>query len=463
MAAPPEEPASPIRSGSLAGAVANLRWLLGSRGVNAIVSIFYIAILTRSLGPEGFGLFALITGTAAATVTVISFQTWQIIVRYGTAHLHSGDGERLARLIKGTLALDIAGALIGVALAAAAALALGPAFGWSAEVQRDTFLFTCVTLLAMRSTPIGILRLHDRFAAAAFADTAMPFVRLAGALAVLAAGPSVRGYLIAWAAAELASALAFWVFALRAARGTPWRAGRLSLRALREDNPGIVHFAAITNSAQTLTLATRQAPVLLVGLFATPAAAGGYRLAHQLGRALAKGAQMFARALFPEMMRIRAADGDAADFGPMIARIVRTAAIGGGALLLVMLVAGRELLGLVAGPEFAAAYPLLLLLGAAAIVDFVGVAFEPALVASGQAGRSLRVQLLAATALVGLMVLLIPAWGALGAAAAVLAGSILTFALMAFAVRRILRRPASPEERDVAEALAADPPRGHGH
>jgi O-antigen/teichoic acid export membrane protein len=457
------EAPQPLRSGSLGGALANLRWLLGSRGVNAILSLFYIAIVTRSLGAAGFGQFALVTGTGGAIVTIISFQTWQIIVRYGTEHLHAGRPDRLARLLKGALALDAAGALLGSLIAVAAVAALAPAFGWSPDMRRDTFLFCCAALLSMRSTPTGILRLHDRFAAAAFADIALPVVRLAGAGLVLAAGPSVRGFLIAWAAAELASSIAFWISAARVARGLPWRRAPLSLPALRADNPGILHFAAITNSAQTLTLATRQLPVLLVGFFASPAAAGAYRLAHQLGRAMARVSQLFARALFPELMRIRTAAGSSAGFGPMVARIVRTAAIGGGLLLLLLLLAGRPLLELVAGPEFAAAYPLLLLLGAAAVVDLIGVAFEPALIASGQAGRSFRVQLVAAATLIGLMVVLIPRVGTIGAAAAVLAGSLLGFALMAVAVRRVLRRRPDAEEAALAASLEAHPPRHNDH
>ena len=46
--------------------IANTGWLLGGKGFGGILSLFYLAILTRTLGVAGFGQFALITGTAQA-------------------------------------------------------------------------------------------------------------------------------------------------------------------------------------------------------------------------------------------------------------------------------------------------------------------------------------------------------------------------------------------------------------
>ena len=38
----------------------NIGWLLGGRGFNAVMSLVYLAIATRTLGLEGFGYFAII-------------------------------------------------------------------------------------------------------------------------------------------------------------------------------------------------------------------------------------------------------------------------------------------------------------------------------------------------------------------------------------------------------------------
>lgn len=444
----------PLRTGSLGAALLNLRWLLGSKGLAAVLSLIYLAIVTRSLGPAGFGHFALVTGIAQTVLAFVSFQSWQIIVRFGTAHLHRHDAPALARLLKSTFLLDVGGAVVGAALAALAIELVGPHFGWTAEARRDAILFCIVVLLAVRWTAIGVLRLYDKFAAGALGDAMLPIVRLAGSIVVVAAEPSIQGFLIAWAVSEIAASLLYSVLAFRAAKNLPWRDGRLSLAALRTENPGIFRFAAATNGSETVSLAARQLPMLMVGYFASPMAAGHYRLAHQLGRALARVSQLFARALLPELMRIHIVAGSAAGFGPMLGRIVRTAAIGGVALMLLMLVIGKPALVLVAGPEFAGAYPLLLLLGTAAVIEVVAVAFEPALLASGRAGVAFRVQATAAAAMIALMLLLIPRLGTIGAASAVLVGSLISTVLLGLAVKRALAAGA----RDAPEAMQGEPP-----
>lgn len=449
----------PARSGSLAAILTNIGWLLGGRGVSAVLSLIYIAVITRTLGPAGFGQFALIIGIAQSLTALVGFQTWQIMVRFGMAHLHEGRPEALARLTKACLLLDVGGALIGSLLALAAVGLLGPQFGWPPEVRRDALIFCAVSLVAVRSTPVGILRLHDRFNVAAYADTVLPIVRLGGALTVWAMVASVQGFLIAWAVAEFLSAVAFWWFAVGTIRGLPWRRSRLDWAMLRAENPGLLSFAGVTNAGQTFALASRQLPVLLVGLYVTPAAAGGFRLAYQLGQALAKVSQLGARALFPELMRARTISGDSDHFARLLIRSIKLAAVAGAVILAVLLLAGKPLLGLIAGEAFLPAYPLLLLLGTAAVIDLVGVGFDPALIASGRAWLSFRIQLTVAVVMVGSLFLLIQLWGAAGAGIAVLAGSLLGFCLLGIATYRAIRRrdpPVTPADAAMLEGAEED-------
>ena len=457
---PPRKPRkSRATAGSFGAIVANVGWLLGGKGVGAVLSLIYLAVVTRTLGLAGFGQFTLVVGTAQAITTIVGFQTWQIIVRYGMAPLHEGRGDDLVRLIKGCLLVDFGGALLGGLMAVIAVTLLGPHFGWSDELSRRALLFCFVTLIAVRSTTVGILRLYDRFGLAAMMDMVMPFARLGGAVAVWLTVGTVEAFLLAWMLAELASGAAYWIAAMSASRGLPWRSSRFSWKRLFAENPGIASLAGTTNASSTFALASRQVAVLLVGFFVTPAAAGGFRLAHQLGNALAKLSQLFSRALFPELMRARALSADPDHFMRLLGRSVRVAALGGALIFVLLLTIGKPMLGLVGGREFAGAYPLLLLLGTAAVADLMGVAFEPALIAMGRAGTSFRIQLVTAVLLVVSLVLLLQNYGTIGAAAAVLGGSILGFSLMALATyRAISRRDPVVKEADavIIEGRSAD-------
>src|SRR3546814_12814764 len=68
-------------------------------------------------------------------------------------------------------------------LAALATFLLGPYFGWSRELSLQALAYCAVILLTIRSTPIGILRLFDRFDAGALAETMIPIGRMIGATA----------------------------------------------------------------------------------------------------------------------------------------------------------------------------------------------------------------------------------------------------------------------------------------
>ena len=69
------------------------------------------------------------------------------------------------------------------------------------------FGYCLVSLLSIRTTPLGLLRLRFRFGLATAAETVQPLVRAVGAGLAVVFMPSVLGFVIAWAAAEVAVAL----------------------------------------------------------------------------------------------------------------------------------------------------------------------------------------------------------------------------------------------------------------
>jgi O-antigen/teichoic acid export membrane protein len=432
------------RSGTLGRIIENAVWLLGGKAVGAILSLIYLGMATRSLGPDQFGQFVLILGTGQTVSAIVTFSTWQVVVNYGMPHLHSGDRNALGRVLAFCVALDFGAALLGCVLATIGVLLLSPALGWDATLARDALLFCFVVLLSFRSTAIGILRLHDRFGLAAAADSVTPVVRLIGALiVVLAFHPSVSGFLIAWAAAELLTAAAHWVLALREARGALDPAHWRGLLTAGRDNPGLWRFAAITNMGTTLNALGKQFSVLLVGLVAGPAAAGGYRLAFQLGRALAKLSDLMSRSAFAELARVHIAH--TADQLRKLFRHATRFSIAAALLIIVLLLTiGQPALVLVAGEHYRAAYPLLLMLGTAAALDLGGSSFEPALMATGRAATAFRLRIATTVLQAILLAALLPTWGVTGAAVATLLSSALGLLLFGIVAWRFIYRP--PEQ-----------------
>ena len=401
-------------------ALTNTGWLMGARGINGVLSLGYLALATRALGLEGFGQFVLVTAFAQALSGVVSFQTWQAVVRWGQRR------ERVADAIGFAVALDLLSWAAGAA-AAGALLAFGG--DWlpvPREMRREAFGLTVVWLLTYRSTPTGILRLHDRYAKAAVADSVTSIVRLAGAVVAWLVSPTIGAFLLVWAIAEFATAAAYWRFALGCETISP---RTISLTRLPRGEKDAWGFVWGTGLSGTLLIASRQLIVLLVGALGGAAMAAIYRVAAQLGEGLLKLAQALLRGTYPELVR----DPDKARH--IAARIGKIALFTGVAAVVLAALAGHWLIVVIAGREYAAAYVPMIVLSAAAAIELAGATLEALLVSRGHALRNFLLRAVPTVLAVGALPLLVPRAGAEGAAAAVLAASLLTVAGLLWANR----------------------------
>jgi O-antigen/teichoic acid export membrane protein len=386
---------------------------MGARGINAVLSLGYLALATRALGLEGFGKFVLAVSFAQAVTGLASFQTWQAVVRWG----HDRDDP--ADAVGFALALDLVTVVAGTI---GAGLLLWFAGDWlpvPPALRHEAFWLTVVTLIAVRSTPTGILRLHDRYALAATADSVTPVVRLIGAVGVFLLAPTSAAFVIVWGVAELATAFAYWRFALRSG---PLPLRKISLRRLPRAEKDAWRFVWGTGLSGALLIASRQFIVLLVGALGGPALAGIYRVAAQLGEGLLKLAQALLRATYPELVR----DPEAAR--EIAARIARIAVITGVVTLAFGALAGHWVIIVIAGREYLAAYGPMLILAAAAAIELAGAPLEALLVARGRALTNFLLRAVPTLLALVALPLAVARGGASGAAAAVLVASSLSVA-----------------------------------
>lgn len=424
---------------ALAAAARNLGWLLASSGFRAVCSLIYLAICARVLGLEDFGRFALINSAAQALALIVGFQTWQIVVQFGVAHQARGDDGAFYRLLRACAVLDIYSAIVGCALGAWILLTWGHDMGIRPGLMRDTMIFLVVQLVTIRSMPLGLLRLKDRFSLAAVADSVTPLMRLVGAVFVAAVVPTVKGFLYAWMVAELLTAVAYWVIVARTEDLGAIRRARAPTRTILAENPNLMRFALSSNLTSTLSLSGKQLPLLLVGGTIGTQAAGAFRLAAQLAQAMAKLSQLLTRAAFPEIVRaIR--DASARAITRMLGRMLLISA--GAALVILALIAllGQWLLIIVGGPEFGGAYPVLLWLGAAGCLDLATVGFEPVLMALHRSFTALLIRMVSVAVMVAAALSLMHAYGAVGAAMAVFAGSLVTAIILSVVTFAVARR-----------------------
>lgn len=412
----------------------NIGWLLGGRGFNAVLSLAYLALATRTLGLEGFGYFALIVALGQAVTGLANFQTWQFVVRWGA----NGDGPADATGF--AMALDMLSVVLG---AVVAAVLVSTAPLWLPLPQDLLWLafgYCMVSVLSIRSTPTGLLRLRFQYGTATAAEAVQPAIRATGAVLAVLFLPTVAGFIMAWAAAEVAVALSLWFAATRHERVD---FSRISLRRIPRAHRDAWRFVWSTNLSGSLNVAGKQVMILMVGSIGGEALAGGFRVASQLGQALVQMAQAVSKAIYPELIHAR--DEALA----MARRMANIALIGGALAVLVALFFGRWGLDLVAGAEFEGFYWAMVILAIAGAVELVGASLESLLVAAGKAHTAFIVRAVPTLLALVLLDAAIDWNGAKGAAFAVLGSS--SLAVIGFYVAmlnlqqiRIMVEPSAP-------------------
>lgn len=412
--------------------VRNSGWLFSAKGIGAVLSIFYLAILTRSLGVAGFGTFIVIISLAQLAAGLLRPQTWQSVVHYGQPALARDDRARFDAIVTANLLAEFAGGAL-LLLAVLIALLAGQPAGWSEAERQGVLIYSALLALAPRSTPTGILRCHDRFRDGALGDVVIPVVRFGGCILVASIGGGMTGYLIVWGLSDCAAAALLWFQALRQ------RCYRPSRHMVFGDGYGRFLFA--THAAALLTNVRERGVILLVALLVNDRAAGLFRLADQLANSLTRLTEIFSRPIFAELSRaFGAAQPDQRGIRRLFFRALRWAGMGGLILFAGLYFGGEWLIALMSGTAYLPAYPLLVLLGAATSLMLTALALEPLLQAGGQAGRLLGIRLGTTILLFGTLLLVLPAYGSIGGAWVMLAAAFLSVAAMLVAALRLLAR-----------------------
>jgi O-antigen/teichoic acid export membrane protein len=425
---------------------ANMGWLLGGRGFNALLSLVYLAIAARTLGADGFGYMALIIALGQAVTGFSSFQTWQFIVRWGADPENPGvDIERAREATGFAVALDLLSFAGGTVASAVLVLTAPLWLDVPPDLMWLTFWYCVISVATIRTTPTGMLRLHDEYGRATWAEAVQPVIRAAGAGLAWWLMPTVTGFILAFAASEVGTALALW---LVAARVQPVSAASISLKAIPARYDGVWRFVVSTNLSSSLAVAGKQVMILLVGTFGGAYLAGGFRIANQLGVALIALAQTISKAILPELVQSR-------DNAVAIARrMANIAAIAGTAAVVTAILFGRPGLALIAGEEFTGFYWAMIILSIAGAVELVGASLESLLISAGKAHVAFLVRLVP-TILALLMLEMAIEWkGAQGASFAVLGSSLLAVVGFYIAIVNLkqFRLVVEPEEQGTGPA-----------
>ena len=421
--------------------VANAGMLLGGRSVNALLGLAFMAIAARALGVTELGVLVLIQAFGQFLGEVVKFQSWQTLLHFGAQPFAEGRTREFQQVLRLTLVLDLASTVIGIAAGVVGSFAFAGWLGWSSAEAPAAALFMLSVAFMVSATPLGLLRLFDRFDVLAGQAALISVLRLAGGLAAWAFSPTLHGFLLATGLATFGSWLYLAGSAVRELRrrrmldGFTWRG------PLAAGLPGAWRFAWNTNLSATLDVAFTHVATLMVGALVGPAQAAFWRIGRQVADAIAKPAKLMTPALYPELARLRA-DGRHESMWRLAKHVGLLAGGVGAILLTVSIFAGRPLIAIVMGPEVAPAAEVMTWQVAAAVIGVFAIPLEPMLISLGKPGAAVRVRLVVSVAFLAALPFLATRFGLIGAgaglvgAAAGLALGMLLFILRESGIRR---------------------------
>ncbi|MEB3224708.1 MAG: oligosaccharide flippase family protein [Synechococcus sp.] len=422
----------------------NFSWLLCGQILTAIANFAYLSLTAHALGVVTFGKLILVRAYIELLIGLTTFQSWQALIRYGADYLKTKDYLGLQNLIKLTTCLDFLGSLGGYLIAVAAAPVVGPWVGWDAVMIQDVQRVSILILLTLSSTPIGLLRLYDRFNVLAILQMVAPLVRLAGTAIALWLDAPLIGYLLAWLSGEAANGLCHLIWGWwETAKKPILRGMNASLRPLLHLKPQILKFCLVSNLNSSLPLAITLSP-LIVGVFANPSAVGLFRAGYEFSTPLKDLALLFTQSVYPELAYL-STQGRWRKFRNLLWKLGRILLGLGLTLLVGILLGGKILLHYAMGSEFTAAYGPLVLLITAGLFLMGNYLLEPALFAMEMPHLSLRNNA-TAILLIYLPLLMVFAYyyGAWGAGLATLIANGLGFSLNLFCTWREISRRSLP-------------------
>lgn len=392
--------------------------LLSANAVAAGLGLVTTVLTARALGPQNYGILALVLVYQLSVGRLVTFNAWQAIIKFGSETLHADDRIGLRQLVKFGFTLDIVSALVGTVLAMALAGPVVGLLGWDPSVRPLLVLYSVLILFSLSGTPIGVLRLFNRFDLLSYTAVLGAVARLAGVAWCLLTRQALYGfvliYLITGAIGELYQLVAsLWVLRKQNVSGIIHQ----PMREIRGRFPGIVDYVWTTNVNSTIRMMSREADELVIAALTTPVALGIFKVAKQFAQVLPRFLDPLYQSIYPELTRLWAADRRKA----FLSLIERTTLLVGGVATvgwIGFILLGSPLITWTVGAAYSQAYVPAVVYLLALVMALWAFALQPAMLAVGMPRNSFKAQAAATTLY---FVILLPAVQSLGVTGAAVA------------------------------------------
>jgi O-antigen/teichoic acid export membrane protein len=433
--------------GLMRGLAKNSAWAMASTTVSAAGLAVEILILAHYLGPATLGVLLLVFAYPDAVQQLLDFRVRDTMTRYLTGFVAQRRHPEAVAIVKLLWLLDVAVSAVALIIVVLTARFAADLLVGDPDQARLMIIYAVGLFFGSLDTASGpVLRSLDRFALSFVGGSVSSVARLSMIVGVVVAGGGLEAVVWARAGAELATTLIQGGISLYVLARLLWRDRGAPISLLRDRYGEIRRFLVSTNLSGVLRMASTKLDTILVGLLASPATVAIYRIGIQFGRLPVLAADALYTAVYPAFARAFAKDRI-----DQVRHIAYRATVIMAAISVPVVIGlalnSDALIGWLAGDAFLDSAP-------AFVVCLVGILpyllffwITPLMLTAGYAVQVLKITAIATVAQLGAIVLLVPAFGATGAAAGLAAMYTLTVVLQLDFIRR--RRLLAQEPRSV--------------
>lgn len=389
-------------------------WMGAITGVQFLGGLVQVSLSARILGPEGFGVLAVIMAITALIHGLLSMPGGDTVTTFATRAVAEGRAEEASRILRFSLVASFGLSLVAYALIAGLALAGSGLLG-IAQVHADAvLLFGVVGILrATQSGTMAVLRLADRVSLGLIVIIATMLTRVALLIITWLTDGGLIEIVMAYVAGGLVNGMGMFAVATMSVR----RAGMTDLLCSfsLKVPPDVVRFHMGIFSRTSLWALAENLDVILLAQLASATDVGLYRAARQIIDTARRPFEPLRQSTQPEFSRQWYSRQGAA---------LRRTVLRFTLLAIAFAVVGFGLLGafresitqLILGTEFSGAAPLLSIMipGTFVATSFSVLGVLP--VATGRFWPLLASTTAGLVASVVAIVWLVPLYGAAGAA-----------------------------------------------
>ena len=413
--------------------IRHLGWQTASSGAVIILGFVYSIVFARFLDPRDYGIFAL--GFSIATLALRFFEAtvYEGFVYYFARSVEQGEFSKAVALVKLGAWAEIVVGFIGV-LALLGLNLLAPQL----FVSEETF-FLVLSLSALACflgkvpsyTLFGVFRVLDDFRGSAIVRVARQALAVAVvALALGVFGASLTDVLLIECSVRFVGVIALVVSAQRLLRRRfPHVSLSSPISACADIYSGMWRYAKNSYLSALWLIPSKEMDIAIVGYFGSLETVGMYQLAKRFMLALEAISDIIVAVIYPEITK-RWSRAEFASLSRFIRRATGLLALTAVLVVAACLLGFGLVIDLLVGPQYSGSVAVFHLMVWALLVRLPLEWLSPLLLAAEKPHLVQVASFVAGAATLGLFALLIPYYGANGAAVAYALSSVVLFAAL---------------------------------